>query len=169
MAGVKDWLQQKFGSSELVEASQANATCKVAARRNVITPGSVPEFVIPGGVVSHRSLKLTSSSSLPSCYISKQHEISQIQTSQSFDSWENNNNHTHTSSSILTTCTSETYESSRSSSSHQEREDRRLSDSRQIQSTDSMLSASPTPIGKFANRTTILSEMHVEVPQNACC
>lgn len=48
MSGVREWLQQKFSSSELVEASQSSSAQKHSAMQSVITPKSVPDFVIPG-------------------------------------------------------------------------------------------------------------------------
>jgi len=52
MAGVKEWLQTKFSSMELVQTvnrtTERRGICKTtSALAGVITPDTVPDFVIP--------------------------------------------------------------------------------------------------------------------------
>ena len=50
MAGIRDWLQKRFNSLDLVHASKASGTVdksKSDCLSTVITPENTPDFVIP--------------------------------------------------------------------------------------------------------------------------
>ena len=65
MAGIRDWLQKRFNSLDLVHASKASGTVdksKSDCLSTVITPENTPDFVIPPSSSRRDKLLKTSAS-----------------------------------------------------------------------------------------------------------